>query len=833
MIEGGSMAQAARHQRIILGALVGLIVVAPHLLGGIFAWATLCLAIVATLLAGTTAWAWSDPHVGRRVEPVAIALGVVLLLTVAQAVPLPLPVAGLLAPDAVEHTTAVHGLFGMLPPRTVPLTLDPGRTHERALYAAAVWATFCTALLASTRRRSLIFAAVALSGVLVAVSDLAHLMFEATSVYGLYRPVYTPARGPILNPNNLAGMMALATPVCLGLAVRQADKRVYWGAAAVVTGASCLVANSRAGTAALAAGVVLFSAFVGLGSPRSRRARSIERWSPRKLGLAVLPLVALATSFVAVMYAAETPLDTSYANLSKLDMLREEARFLGDAGLRAFTGIGRGALPAVFSATRFPTGRVFHAENALLQYAIDFGIPAALGILGLVTVRVIRALLRWQDAAQLGALCGCIAIGLHNLIDFSLELTGIAIPVTACLAAALAEKSEQSHSPNAGALAWFSAAAGTIIVTVFGASALHHDAYVEQLDLQERIGARSGDDFWPQYRESVLSHPADPGLAMLGASRKVREMRTDAWPWIERTLHLAPSWAAPHILAAHWFLSSGQQPRAVASLRAASERDPRMAVRTLCDWLGRAPHAEVVFMVVPASGAARQAVLNGGASCLSAAPAEADKVDAVLLREEPSHFKASLRSVRRQLGRRENAAAAAAARALQRLYPGEVEPYRLQARALLAEKQADQAVQVLVLASQRVQDRLHLLLDLIEATGRAGDEQAMRSAVEQVRVASGGNTRHIAQALAALSRAESALGNQARAMRAAREAYELTADVNFLPLAARAAERLGQTAIALDTWTQACREAPSHPVFCRSRDELAKRMQGERSQLTP
>jgi hypothetical protein len=840
-----SMTQMTRHQTAIVWALAGLVVIAPHLLGGIFAWGSLSLAIAATLLAGTVAWAWSDDQRSRRSEPVAFALGAVLLLTVAHALPLPVWFARLLAPEAVRHTFAVHDLLGMVHPHAVPMTLDPGRTHERALYAVAVWATFCAALLVSTRRGSLLFAAVGVSGVLIALSDLGHRVFEATSVYGLYVPAYTAARGPILNANNLAGMLAMSTPVCLGLAARKRETRIYWGAGAVITGATCLLANSRGGTAALAAGVILFAAILWLGPSQSRRARKAERWTPRRLTIALVPLVALVMSFVVAHFAANTPLDTNYANLSKLDMLYAELRFLAEDGARSLIGVGRGALPAVFAAAGSPKGQVIHAENFALQYAIDFGIPFAVLCIGVVTVQVYRALLRWHSVAQLGALCGCVAIGLQNLFDFSLELTGIAVPAAACLAAGLAGNSSRaaadagaagvrSHASLAGSLAWVSAAAGAMVVTVFGGAALRNDVFVSRLDLQRRVGTASGDDFWPLYRESVLSHPADPALAMLGASRKVHEDKNDAWPWLERAAHLAPRWGGPHVLAAHWLLRHGQQDRAVAALRSAAEWDPNLTLPTLCDWLSRAAYAQVVFMVAPEqSGLSREIVLNRGANCLSATPDEAQKVDAVLLRELPDHLLASLRQLRRRISRHEYAAAIAEARAMQQHHPERAELYVLEAEALIASNDPARAARVLSEGVVRVQNRPMLLMALIGTNARAGDAKGMRDAVEQLRVSSAGNRQEIARALAALSSGESTLGNHAQALRAAREAYDIASDASYLALAAGAAERLGHTDIALDTWTQACREAPSHPTFCSSRDALTKRLASQTSAITP
>jgi tetratricopeptide (TPR) repeat protein len=838
------MTQSTRNQTAIAWALAGLIVTAPHLLGGTFCWTTLILAIAATVLAGTAAWAWGASQQSVAADPLAIALGLLLCLTALHAVPLPLSIAELIASDAVDHAEATHALLAMPAPTSVPMTLDPGRTHERLLYGVAVWCVFCIAMLVSERRRSLVLGAVALSGVLIALSDLAHLAVSAKSVYGLYHPAYMVARGPLLNPNNLAGMLALSTPVCLGLAARADETRIYWLAGAVITGASCLVANSRGGTASLVAGVVLFAGLLWLrgGPSAAQTRRRKEKGSTRRLRTALVPLVALITSFVVVHFAASTPLDTSYSNLSKLDMLGQEVRFVAEGGLRAVLGFGRGALPAVFSGARFPLGRVMHAENSLLQYAIDYGAPVALLLAAYIAVRLFRGLLRWRSVTQLGGVCGCVAIGLQSFADFGLELTGIAIPAAACLAAALSRGSEAeaagataepARARSAGTLTWLSAAAGTIVVTFAAAPALRNDAYAMQLELQRRAQSASSDFFWPLYRTTLLSHPADPALTMLGAARKTRDLDADAWPWIERTMALAPQWGAPRVLAAHWLLHRRQQNRAVQALAQAAERDPVLAVRTLCDWLSRTPRAEVVFMVLPAKNPQRHHVLNDAAVCLSAEPTEADKVDGVLLAEDASHLRANVRTLRRAHRRGEYATVADKARALQQLYPGEADPYMLEAAALAALKQPDRAAQVLVDGVARVERRIPLLLALITFSARSGNERAMRDVIPQIRVASSGDPKTMAQALAKLASAENSLGNYAHALSAARDAYELDPLPNTLGLVAAAAEQLGQSAYALDAWDRACREAPTNKSFCGAHQALAKRLRAERDQGVP
>jgi tetratricopeptide (TPR) repeat protein len=807
-------------------------------LGGIFAWTTVCLTIASAAAAVLALRdARSAKEAADDAEPLALVLGILVCVTAIQATPLPQFIAHLLAPDAVEHAAAARALLGLPAPHATAFTLDPARTYERVLYGATICAIFCAARLESRQRRGSVHVAVALSGLMIALSHLVHVLLDAKRVYGLYLPLYTEARGPLLNPNNLAGFLALTTPVCLGLAMHRSAKRAWWLAAAVMTAATCVFADSRGGTAALVGGVALYG--VAFWWSASQRARSLARMAPashtggssRKwIAVAVgfsAAAITLGMAFALARIAAQHPLDATYEDLSKLDLMREEATFLSRSGVRMWMGFGRGAFPAVFSAARFGTGRAIYAENFALQYAIEFGVPTAALFLGATLLRVSTAMVACRSPLELGGLCGCIAIATQNLADFSLELTGIAIPAAACLAASLPSTTGRLQFANIKAITRGSVAIAVVALLSFGLSAVVNDSRVVQRELERQLYIRSSKNaFWKLYRSAALSHPADPGIAALGAARKSVEGSKQAWPWFERALLLAPDWGSTHLWAANWLLVQRKQDSALDQLKLALERDPTQGLRTLCDWLSRAPYAEVVFRVAPSEGARRWYVLDGSAACLPLHDKESAKVDAVLLAEQPTQFAANLRTLQRRLKVEDALEVARDAHALRLLHPRNVAAYQVEAEALLAAKQPARAVAALSEGLGRVSDQASLLTELAVAQAHSHDETAMRDTIEQLRMASSGDVRRLAQASITLSRAEAELGNHARALKAARDSYDLLPTARALGVAAVEAQILGQTDYALQTIEQACQMDRS---FCPSRDAMVAAARASRS----
>lgn len=117
------------------------------------------------------------------------------------------------------------------------------------------------------------------------------------------------------------------------------------------------------------------------------------------------------------------------------------------------TGYGYGTFPDVFPMFRDQSisvvGRWNQAHNTYLELLQGLGVPFGLALIGCVAIVVLRclkgAMTRVENASipALGASAG-VLVGLHSLVDFSLEIQAVTLTFMAVLGAGLAQ-SESSR----------------------------------------------------------------------------------------------------------------------------------------------------------------------------------------------------------------------------------------------------------------------------------------------------------------------------------------------------------------------------------------------------
>lgn len=812
-------------------ALALLVFVAPHLLGGIYAWSTALLAFSSSAALALTLWAARDGE-ALGSDAVAVTLASALLINALHALPLPASSAAWVAPAAYAHAAkTAEGLHREVP-RWIAFSLDPAGSWERILFGAAVFASYCTARMLTLRGRATpVLAVVALSTVAVALSHLGHRMVGAESVYGLYTPRFRVANGPILNMNNLAGLLALGLPVCLGLSIRHDGAlRWAWLACAATISATGLLAGSRAGLVVLLVGpIVLACTFWGFQRASKGKSGSSVK-GPRHasaLTVAVMVLTLLAVGYGFADLAADDFLDTDYQDLSKFQMYRAEvSALLGDTR-SALLGVGRGAFRvAVMPIVPEPI-RMMYAECLPLQYAIEFGIPCAIVLLCVLSWQAGRAVLWWRSPAQLGGAVGVLTLGLQNLLDFSLELVGIAIPAVVCLAASMPKPARDTRDKPARWRLTHLAVAGLVVSALasvsLGQLASRHDIRVVQERLTASSHAGDSKQFWDDFSETVRFHPADATIAGLAAYEKMREGAPDAPFWLNRTMRLAPALGNPHIWAGYWLRSRGRWSQAEDELRSAGALEPQVLLSVLCAWLRDRPSSEFAINVAPTSGPGRRDVLNAAAECLEGvAGAEAEKLDAILLAESPAHPAAHLRAARRSLAANEPANAIAEVRLARKLAPRLADTFELEALALTKLGRAAQAATLLASAIGRTDNKRRLLFALASAQAAAGDGAAMRDTIDQLRVNSGANPTSLAEALAHQSQCERTLGNKARALTAMVEAYRTSNARSYQAAASLIAYDMGQTEYVLHAWAELCEAQYDGRAYCNAREKLRK-----------
>jgi hypothetical protein len=249
------------------------------------------------------------------VPGLVVSMAVLAAYVGLQCLPLPPVVLGFLSPHSAELYR-----FSLLPAPELashwhPLTLDTPATTLEFAKAVAYIAFFLVALAlageSTTRKR--LAAAIALSGLAVALIGYGHRLVDAQRLFGLslYRDAHPPFLTTFGNANHAAGFLALTAPMSLGLALRARDQRLklLWALSYVLTGAAIFLTLSRGGILAfLVAQAVLSAELIGTGDRRRDSRPHTRRW------FAVLPAAAAVVAVAG--YLAYDPITTELATLS-------------------------------------------------------------------------------------------------------------------------------------------------------------------------------------------------------------------------------------------------------------------------------------------------------------------------------------------------------------------------------------------------------------------------------------------------------------------------------------------------------------------------------------
>ncbi len=209
----------------------------------------------------------------------------------------------------------------------------------------------------------------------------------------------------------------------------------WWLIAAVACLALALVMTaSRAGFASSAIGLATLLGALGV----------TRRLSPRVVGAGAALAVVLG---IAVLAFGGDDLETRLVGTN----LQHEGRFPIYARVvhaildQPWLGTGYGTFEYVFRAYKasFDNFVWDHAHNTYLENALELGIPAATALvlaIGWLAVRCAQSLReRRRNALYPGlGVAATVLVGLHALLDFSLEIPAVAVTYAAILGAAFA-----------------------------------------------------------------------------------------------------------------------------------------------------------------------------------------------------------------------------------------------------------------------------------------------------------------------------------------------------------------------------------------------------------
>ncbi len=367
-------------------------------------------------------------------------IGLLLLgVSLFQLLPLSDGLLGTLSPKSLEYVQGTRALGIEVPGR---ISLDPFATAETALLILATLAFYLLAFQRAYHDGAAeqTLAMVGYSGAIVAVAALAHQFVGTEAIWGLFHPEGATAGtfkalSPFVNPNHAAGYLNLTGFVLYGVwqKAELGKPKTLIGFCVLLIFIASATMLSRGGLVAMSAGV-LFLAFLNRFSG-SRRIVTSPIITALEFSLAVLVAGAFLMVFNLVLKSTGGPdFLVPFSHEETKTQVWSAAVPLIDQFFRL--GAGAGAFADAFSPMNvfYAKSTFMHAENELIEPLIEFGVPVGVILIGGGTLLFIRRLdFARGKAVHKEALCGLIALLLHNLADFSLRIPGVVLPASLVL----------------------------------------------------------------------------------------------------------------------------------------------------------------------------------------------------------------------------------------------------------------------------------------------------------------------------------------------------------------------------------------------------------------
>jgi tetratricopeptide (TPR) repeat protein len=792
--------------------LCATIIIAPQLFGGAFPWSVIAIAGLSVAALATALWARrsTTPPV---VDGLLIVMGVAWLFTCVQALPLSSELADALRLGSVENAERLRGLVWA---GAVPFTIsyDPGSTQLQILVGISIVAGFLAARLGGPASLKPIAMATVTSAVLIGLVGLAHQATGLDMVFGIYSPRFSAPRllTPLMNGNHLGGFSLMGALIAAGLAAQSDSRgRHVWTGASVLCAVIVAWTASRGAIGSLLFGFVLLGAWL-IDEKRSDRRR------------AAIPVAVVGASLAGVVaFAGLEPVLRRFETQG-FDKLETAARSLGLLdGSAWWLGVGRGAFSAAFVTHEGTSTRVTHPENIIAQWVTEWGAPLSM-VLFVVLILALWKRFRSTDQPLVAAVCVSIfALSLQNLVDFSLEMAGVVV-VVAALLGALLPASGASPSKRSRKFLYTIFGALAISLTVLAPRVLQSNTqfFVDRLTRLMQVDDETR--FQTTLQRGLALHPGEPSLALLAGTYAGVKRHSDATRWLAVVAEEAPGWAAPHAIAARWLLTEGRTDQALLAIREAERMHPRSGRAALCELLNRFPE---IAHVERASPSAKQRIdyLNSAASCPGLDSALRAEIDALILRDEPTHATSVLRQAQHlSKSDRTDDAISLLQQALQQ-HPQESRLWMALVRAHLNADAPEQALSTLEAARSGGLTGPSLLEAQARIQAALGRADELRATAARLRGQSRGDPRLMARAFMLEGELEASLGNIDEALAAYKAADVTNPQTPALRHAAELAAESGRPTQARRLYGTLCNRRPGGSA-CTQKARLSKEAGG-------
>lgn len=534
------------------------LVAAPLALGSVHVIAQVALAAVLLAAFIGAAWKLSGDKREVRVGWVGIGLFVALAWSFLQWLPWPAGVVEALAPVSYAARAEAARLAGLEVPTWMPLAIDAGRTAAGivTLLAVALAYLCATSLRQDSNARARITNYVEVAALAVLASGVFHAALGLDRIWGVYAPQTMPLTAfptSFVNPNHAAALMMLGAIVAFGASLSPDRSQRWHLAVGVLLSSGVLASLSRANALLLIAGLGLLTV-----PPLFLRAFREARGQ-----LLRLLIGALACCFVAVVLIGPERWLNELASLEDKGLSGQGiftycwAVASQVVGLSPWVGLGAGNFGNASTAFAGSIHDPFlaYAHQAPMQVLSDLGVIVGALVLVLVVVGVARA--GWRSLvggrAQRGDLptwavaVGLVALGLQNLVDFSLWIPGVGLPAAAMCGLLVEQSWHANKDPRR---LWFPAwrwpawaslvPLGIGIVTAVPALRERPEAW-KATATEALAGRQDGAVARVDRAALVMAHPHDYlALDLAAALAEAAGEREEVRGWLARALTYAP-----------------------------------------------------------------------------------------------------------------------------------------------------------------------------------------------------------------------------------------------------------------------------------------------------
>ena len=370
------------------------------------------------------------------------------------------------------------------------------------------------------------------------------------------------AFGNFPSANSFAGFLILFIPISIGLLLRETNIRLrLWLALAAVSMSTALYFTFSKGA--------LLAVVVGLGL------MAFGRLAPEKGAVKYL-FLPFGLGVLAVLYVFGAFFDfnsaAALANVSgRIELWRGAWAIVIE---HLFLGIGPGAFGTEF--TGYQTGAVFsrYAHNTYLQVAAEqgfVGLMTFLLVIGVIMTHAWRLMVedrsddKWLRLGLIGAMA---AFFIHNLVDYTWYIPGVAIAFWIIAGLAAGRASEASIAGAQPTIRrWALVGSVTIFLvpamlvfsgTMLIAQAKHHK--------DDRVYVDAKKEYISALRRLPFSAEAYDGLAQTIYSESMSRKRLSAPKAIEyqrRAIELRPTWPHYHARLADYLAFAGRRREAI------------------------------------------------------------------------------------------------------------------------------------------------------------------------------------------------------------------------------------------------------------------------------